>query len=353
MSRITSKHNDTPQFAEVSSSDFFYHQALCGFISFLPNGDVLRINQTFCKWLGLTEAEVYSLKFNALLTKADELYYRRGISALLKAQGFVEEINFCFVCTNGNLDTLFNAVVCLNEAGELIAINATVQKISSRKIYERELLKLKQNADEEKQKLEYLSHAIPNMIFTALPDGEVNFINQRFKDYFNYTDYSQVKNGREIFADDRAGMRVTWGNCLLSGRQLYKEVRLQGKDKNPEWFLVTAEPFYNEEGNIELWFGSFTSIHKQKLLQLANYSSLTSSLHYAHKTIDKNNDMFIKIALSQSHMIRKPLANILGLISLLAEIPASADAKDMIGLLNISAIELDDLIKEVVANASH
>lgn len=351
MSRILIKKNDAEHLAEIASSNFFYQQSLCGFISFLPDGTILRVNQTFCKWLGLTEGDIYGLKFSSLLSKEDALYYRMGISTLLKLQGFVDEINFNFVSAKGHFDTLFNAVSYEDESGQLIAINATIQKITKRKKFENDLLKAKSDAIEEKRRFEFLSNTVPNLIWTALPNGKINFINQRYKDYFGYSDAEEVHNAKDIFIEDRQGMRNACLKCLISGRKMEKEIRLQAEGKNPEWFFVSAQPFYNENGNIELWFGSFTSIHKQKLLQQANYSSLTSSLNLANKTIDNNKQKFMKIAMDQSHMIRKPLANILGLLSLLDGIPLTSEAKDMISLLNISAAELDGLIKEVVANA--
>ena len=352
MSRITLKDSGAEYLAEIASSDFFYQQALCGFISYLPDGTILRVNQTFCKWLGLNEGDIYGLKFGSLLTKDDSLYYKLGISTLLEMQGFVDEINFHFVSVRGNFDVLYNAVACKNKDGVVVAINATVQKITKRKKYEADLLMAKHAAEDGQRKLEFLSNTIPNMIFAASPDGEVTFINQRYKDYFNYTDAIEVRNTREVFMADRESMRSCWMKCLNSGRKLEREVRLHAAGKDPEWFLVRAEPFYNEEGNIESWFGSLTSIHKQKLLQQANYSSLTNSLTIAHKTIDNNKRMFIKIAMDQSHMIRKPLANILGLLSLLNGKCITDEFRDMVNLLNVSAEELDRLIKEVVTNTS-
>lgn len=349
--RTLIKKDDAEYLAEVASSDFFYQQSLCGFISYLPDGTILRVNKTFCKWLGLTEGDIYGLKFSKLLTKEDALYYKMGISTLLKMQGFVDEINFSFTTGNGNFDTLFNAVSFENEDGKLIAINATIQKITKRKKFEVDLLKAKYDAVEEKRRFEFLSDTIPNLIWTSLPNGEINFINQRYKDYFGYTDVTDINYTTEVFVDDREGISSAWTRCLKSGRKLEREVRLQASGKEPEWFFVTAQPFYNDEGNIELWIGSLTSVHKQKLLQQANYSSLTSSLNIANQTIDNNKQKFIKIAMDQSHMIRKPLANILGLLSLLEGTCVSAEVKNMINLLNISAEELDGLIKEVVANA--
>jgi hypothetical protein len=51
-----------------------------------------------------------------------------------------------------------------------------------------------------------------------------------------------------------------------------------------------------------------------------------------------------EVAFDQSHLVRAPLANILGLTSLLEDMDISGEAKDMIYLLRTSATNLDHAI---------
>lgn len=349
MSRTSFIENNPRHFAEITNSDFLYQKAPCGFISFLPDGSILRVNETLSQWIGLSEEEIYKLNFTSLLNKGACLYYQMVITPILVLRGFANEINFTFSGRNGNFDTLFNAVAYLDEKGKMIAVNATLQNISDRKKYEAELLLSKQQAEEDKRRFEFLSDTVPNLFWTALPDGNINFINQRAKDYFGDPDLAELSTSMGVCDEDRANLMFTWKDCLVKGRKLEREIRLRSKDGAAEWFLLRIEPYYKDE-QVELWFGSYTNIHKQKLLQLANYSSLSYNLSIAYKTIDTNNEMFLKIAMSQSHMIRKPLANILGLVNLLADLPLTDEVKQLIGMLDTSAAELDMLVKEVVNN---
>jgi len=349
MSRAHFIENNPKHFAEITNSDFLYQKAPCGFISFLPDGSILRVNETLSKWIGLSEEEICELNFTALLNKGASLYYQMVVTPILILRGFANEINFTFVGKNGNFDALFNAVAYLDEEGIMIAINGTLQNISDRKKYEAELLLSKQYAEEEKRRFEFLAHTVPNLFWTALPDGNINFINQRAKDYFGDPDLTELSSSMGVCDEDRANLMSSWKDCLVKGRKLEREIRLRSKDHDPEWFLLHVEPYYKDE-QIELWFGSYTNIHKQKLLQLANYSSLSNSLSVAYKTIDTNKEMFMKIAMSQSHMIRKPLANILGLVTLLNSLPVTDEVKQLMEMLEISAVELDILVKEVVKN---
>lgn len=339
-------------FNAITNSEHLYEKAPCGFISFLPDGAVLRVNETLISWLGLSEEEVYNLNFSALLSKGAKLYYQMIVSPLLTIRGFANEIDFSFVGKGGDFNALFNAIAYKDEQGSLLAINATLQSITDRKKYEAELLRAKQHAEEEKRKFESLSDTIPNLVWTALPNGQINFINQRIKDYFNVLDLEGLDGFLGVVEEDRENLMITWEICLKNGRKLNREVRLKSKDEVPEWFLLCAEPYFNAHGVLELWFGSCTNIHKQKLLQLANYSSLSTSLSIAHQTIDTNNEMFMKIAFDQSHMIRKPLANIIGLVSLLNDMPVTDEVKQLINLLDTSATELDTHVKDVVNKTS-
>ncbi len=338
--------------ARITSTEFLYQEAPCGLISFNTEGKIIRVNQTFCNWLGRTADDVHGLKFTSLLTTAGNMYYKVVIESLLNLQGYVNEINFSFVHPDGNFDALFNAISYKNEQGQLLMVNATILKITDRKKYETELLLAKRHAEDEKRRFEFLSNTIPNLFWTTLPSGEVDFVNQRVKDYFNTSDLERLTNFEGVVEEDREFSIRTWKKCLETGKVFDKEVRIQGEGREPEWHSIRIEPYVNASGEIEMWFGSSTNIHKKKILQLANYSSLAESLTEAQKTIDQNKEVLTEIAITQSHMIRKPLANIIGLINLLNDIPQQEEALVLLELLKVSAAELDLRINEVVSQSS-
>lgn len=62
----------------------------------------------------------------------------------------------------------------------------------------------------------------------------------------------------------------------------------------------------------------------------------------------RNEEKLRKIAWSNSHEIRRPLSNILGLVDLVKETPPDKPAdQKLIEMLSISANELDDIIKKI------
>lgn len=334
--------------AAVSDTGFLFEEAPCGFIVFHPEGKILKVNKTFSKWIGKTAEEIYATKFGDLLSKSTRLYFQMVIYPLLAYQDMINEVAIDFNSAYGNFDALFNGIAYKNDKGEVIAINATIQVNKDRQKYKSELFLSKHKVEEERQKFEFLSDAIPGFVWTALAGGDINFVNQKIRDYFNIGSAAEYNSFLTVMEEDREGTLRAWKRCMETGKHFDKEVRLQPPGKTPEWFLLRAEPYYDQAGQIKLWVGSAISIHKKKLLQLANYSSLSESLTHAQQTLDHNKKMFLNIAMDQSHMIRKPLANILGLIELLKSEPSPEENAQLLDLLVQSSEELDALIKKVV-----
>lgn len=59
-----------------------------------------------------------------------------------------------------------------------------------------------------------------------------------------------------------------------------------------------------------------------------------------------------KVASAQSHLVRAPLANVLGLIALLEQNGTSGDSKELLDMLKESANQLDTVIKNIVITAN-
>lgn len=339
------------QLSHLLDAEFLYQHAPSGLISFTPDGNIHRVNETLCSWLGRPASEVCQSNMTSILTKAGSMYFQMVLNPMLSLQGSVNEISLVLVTRDQRLDILFDATAHKDAQGQVLLINASIHRIADRKKYEKELMQEKRIAEQEQKRFKFLADSTPNMIFTALPNGQINFINDRVRDYFNFEDPADYSKFAGVYPKDRRGLLLSWRNCLKTGKIVEKELRFQAKNKDPEWYLFRAEPYYNEGGQIELWFGSATNINKQKLQQIASHSSLSSSLSSAQKTITENQDTFEQIAMSQSHMIRRPLANVMGLIPLLNTTSESDDSATILKLLEESILELDKHIKNVVKHA--
>lgn len=85
---------------------------------------------------------------------------------------------------------------------------------------------------------------------------------------------------------------------------------------------------------------------KDAVLVLVN--DITERLRYV-ETIEKQNQTFREIAWIQSHVVRAPLARLLGLVNLLeSEIPDQfGETAILVNYIKDSAIELDEIVREI------
>jgi PAS domain S-box-containing protein len=346
------KINQDQQY-ELGSIEFVYENAPCGHMSFLPDGTVFRINRTLLNWIGLDREEIVGKKkFHDVLSVGGKLYYQMVVLPLLNRQGFINEINFDIDLKNGNaFPSLVNAITIKGDDGKtVVGIIASILKITDRKKYESELLRSKQFAEEERKRFESLSNIIPEIIWTALADGNINFMNQRFFEYFRKTDEIPRKTAllHLIHPPYRKKLLRNWVETVKNGEKFEAEVLLKNRLNSYEWFLVRAVPYKNANEEVSMWFGSCTNINEHKKQQLLAVKNLNISLTEASEMISSKEKTLEDIAYSQSHLVRRPLANIIGLVEMLSTTDESSANNTIVAMLKQSAAELDEMVKDIV-----
>lgn len=342
---------DSHQLDQLVDTEFLYQNSPCGYLSFYADGTIIKINQTLLSWLQQNNNEiVFTKKFGDILSKGGKFYYQMVVQPLLDMQGFANEISFEIKAKNSSFPCLFSGSAIKNEDGKIIAVNAIILNITDRKKYETQLFSAKQHAEEEKKRFEFLSNSIPNIIWTALPSGKLNFLNERFFECFGYGIASLMQKSllRLIHPLEQKVCATLWKKSLKQGTVLELEARMETALQKYEWFFIRAVPYRDTTGNISLWFGSCTNIDDQKKKQIATVEKLNSSLFEASEVIHKNSQALREIAFDQSHLIRMPLSNILGIIQILDSLDVDDNTKQLISALQQSSVQLDNIIKKIV-----
>ena len=285
--------------ASLINTDDLYMNAPCGYLSFHPDGTIIKINRTLCNWLQYTEFDIlYKKSFTDLLSKGGAIYYEMFYMPLLKMQGFANEINFDIKrADHSSFPALVNAVVVKDKHENMRAINVTIFDITDRKKYESELLNAKKEADNEKKRFELLADLTPDIIFTATPEGIIEYANQRFYEYFNLSskDYNQRLVLKRIHPSDKTRCFKLWINAIMQGSTFEAEIRLKDAFGKYIWHLVRAVPYTNDTSSVFKFFGSCTNIQEQKELQ-------------------SKKDEFISVA---SHELKTPLSSLKGYIQII------------------------------------
>jgi len=111
-----------------------------------------------------------------------------------------------------------------------------------------------------------LAETVPEIMWTANPDGVDDYFNRKWFDYTGMTLEQSCGTGWTVIVhpDDLAPCLSRWESALRSGESYDVQYRLRGKDGVYRWFLGRANPIRSAEGGIVKWFGTCTDIEDQK-----------------------------------------------------------------------------------------
>ena len=117
-----------------------------------------------------------------------------------------------------------------------------------------------------------LTQIMPNHLWTARPDGSVDWVNEGATEYFGISD---LKNDGEgwldtVHPDDRTSSGLAYQTAIQTGTPYETEFRARRYDGAYRWFLARAIPVRDADGAIVRWVGTNTDIHERKLAEDAN-----------------------------------------------------------------------------------
>ena len=131
-----------------------------------------------------------------------------------------------------------------------------------------ELRELQQRLSESEEELRIQAESIPQQVWTAQPDGIIDFFNHRTAAYLGETtEHSEVVEWeRFVHPDDGAAVQARWKNAIAGLRYFEAEFRLRRYDGQYRWFLGQAQARRNPNGQVLKWYGTNTDIHQQRQL---------------------------------------------------------------------------------------
>jgi PAS domain S-box-containing protein len=108
--------------------------------------------------------------------------------------------------------------------------------------------------------------ALPGLVWTALPDGCVDFASQSWCEYTGLDVGELLGTGWQTAAhpEDLADLLKRWRSILLVGGAGAMEARLRRFDGEYRWFAFRARPLVDATGKIVKWFGLNIDIEDQR-----------------------------------------------------------------------------------------
>jgi len=192
---------------------------------------------------------------------------------------------------------LLQAMPIRREDGELAGAVVAQTDISDRVTAEAEL-----RASEARFRT--ITNAMPQMVWSALPDGYHDYFNRQ---WYDYTGLPEGETDGSRWADvfhpeDQPKAWSRWRRSLATGEDYEIQYRLRHHSGEYRWVLGRAVPVRDERGAIIRWLGTCTDIHEQRMAQDALERS-----ERALREADRRKDEFLAML---AHELRNPLAPI-------------------------------------------
>jgi PAS domain S-box-containing protein len=243
------------------------------------------------------------------------------------------QLSYRFLCADGKYKHVFDRAFIVRDTvtGAPVRVIGAMQDITRQK-EEEQWLRLTESA------LRYATDAV--VIVEADTNDEqqrkIVYINEAFTSITGYSQLEVVGTYTDILwgSNNRPPNKHQMIDTFEQNAPF--EVELINYKKNGEryWSSKSVSPVKDKTGKITHWI----SIERD-VTQLKDHVS----------AIEKQNIQLREIAWTQAHIVRAPVARIMGLTDLLSDhIDHHHDAAELIKLLNLSTHELDGVVREII-----
>jgi PAS domain S-box-containing protein len=207
------------------------------------------------------------------------------------------EVEFRTVQPDGSIRWMFSkGTVVRDKAGHPLRMLGVNTDITARKDIEA-ALRSEAALRESEARLRVLADAMPQIVFTAKPDGTVDYFNRKWYELTGSPagDVSAEMWLAALHPSDRVGVGELWLASVRAGRPHEAEARVWSAGAGTyRWHLARALPVRDDSGAIVRWYGTATDIDDHKRAEQAlresewNLRVLRSELetHVAKRTLE-------------------------------------------------------------------
>ncbi|BDU17489.1 PAS domain-containing sensor histidine kinase [Lysobacter auxotrophicus] len=188
-----------------------------------------------------------------------------------------------------------------------------------------------------------IANLVPQMVWSARSNGELDYCNQRWYDFTGLPDGATRGHDWEesLHPDDRDRARALWRRSLATGEPYDIEYRLRFHTGEYRWVLGRALPMRDATGLIVRWMGTCTDIQDQKRVQ-----EMLERSQEALRTADRQKDHFLAML---AHELRNPLAPIATAAQLLKMAPDSVqNVLQASEIIDRQAIHMGNLVEDLM-----
>jgi len=285
-----------------------FDNAPCGYLILGMDGSVVQANAGFWNLVGTKGDPDVRLNFRKWLTSAGSIFFETQLLPTLILNGRRGEIALDLKVENRRIPVLANFALEF-EAGVPSQIRVVVIDASERRLFEKDLLRSRKEAEQLSEVILHSSDAI----ITLRVDGSVRSWNKGAVEMFGYTSLEAIGMPLAQVIASRDGQDFISGamETLRKGREFAWETVSQRKDGSEVEISVKLTPHMEAPGTLV----AFSAIVRDITIQKRSERALLQSEKLASVG---------RLASSIAHEINNPLAavtNLLYLLNLQANTP--------------------------------
>jgi PAS domain S-box-containing protein len=161
----------------------------------------------------------------------------------------------------------------------------------------------------ESRRLRDVIETIPAYVWSAEPDGSVDFVNRRWLEFSGFSLGQAVGWGwaDALHADDRDRLVEAWRAAIASGDAMEAKARMRGADGQYRWLLFRSVPQRDGSGTIVKWYGKSMDITELKRAEEERERMRELEADLAHMN---RVSMMGELSASIAHEVNQPLTGI-------------------------------------------
>lgn len=237
-------------------------------------GNFTSLNRAGERITGYSRDEALQMNI-AMVVAPESLAAAREMTAKKLAKEAATTYETEIIAKNGRRVSLELSTRLIFSKGVPVGVQGIGRDITERRRAEARL-------KDSERRFRQLGEGIYHQVWTAEPNGKLDYVNERTMAYFGRSAEELIDGGWRdaIHPDDLEQCERLWESSIHSGRYFEMQFRLRRKDGTFRWHIGRANPGLDPEGKIIKWYGTNTDIDDQKqseakLNHIARHDPLT------------------------------------------------------------------------------
>lgn len=332
-------------------------EAMPAMVGYIGRDGRFQLHNEKCRqWLGVGPAAINGKSIEELLRPPAQEHVTPYLQAALRGRAMHHE------CTLRTADRERHLIASYrpdrDAEGRVCGVVVHAYDITERKEIEQALA-------EALARYRFLADAMPQMVWTAQPDGRLDYVNHRWLETTGMTESASLAPDgwlEAVHFEDRAATRERWRQSVSASAPFEHECRLRcGKAVTWRWHLVRALPRRDDRLRMVQWVGSATDIDEQRLAYAeldqarerlkSHAEELEARVRARTATLRETNAELEAFTYSVSHDLRTPLQFVRGFAEAIqsdAATTLSAENRDYLNRIIRAAIRMDTTIQDLL-----